>query len=141
MKMAQKGFTLIELMIVVAIIGVLASIALPAYQDYTRRARVVEGLSLALGVKAAIAEYYSAMNVFPANNQSVGLANPASVNGTSVSSITVNANVITIQFNTLVSTAATTLILTATSGAGGLTWNCQSAASTLSINLRPANCR
>jgi type IV pilus assembly protein PilA len=66
MKSIQKGFTLIELMIVIAIIGILAAIALPAYQDYTIRAQVTEGLSLAGGVETAMADYYSQYGVFPA---------------------------------------------------------------------------
>lgn len=139
MKSVQKGFTLIELMIVVAIIGILAAVALPAYQDYTRRARVTEGLSLASGAKTAVSEYFSSMNVFPANNTSAGLAAAASINGAAVTSVTVASNLITVLYNTTVSTAATTLILTATSGAGGITWSCTGG--TLSAALRPANCR
>jgi type IV pilus assembly protein PilA len=66
MKMIQKGFTLIELMIVVAIIGILAAIAIPAYQDYTIRAQVTEGLSLAGGIEAAVADWYSNKGTYPA---------------------------------------------------------------------------
>src|SRR5499433_3353660 len=66
MKSVQKGFTLIELMIVVAIIGILAAIAIPAYQDYTIRAQVTEGLNLSDAVKVAVADYYTQNGVFPA---------------------------------------------------------------------------
>ena len=66
MKFVQKGFTLIELMIVVAIIGILAAIAIPAYQDYTIRAQVTEGINLADAVKVAVADYYTQNGVFPA---------------------------------------------------------------------------
>ena len=66
MKTLQKGFTLIELMIVVAIIGILAAIAIPAYQDYTIRAQVTEGLSLAGGIQAAVVDYYQQKGTFPA---------------------------------------------------------------------------
>ncbi|VDY05994.1 protein of unknown function [Thiomonas sp. Bio17B3] len=76
-KQLQQGFTLIELMIVVAIIGILAAIAIPAYQDYTIRAQVSEGLSLADGAKTALAEYYTNTGAFPPNNLLVWLHPPA----------------------------------------------------------------
>jgi len=71
-KQIQKGFTLIELMIVVAIIGILAAIAIPAYQNYTIRAQVTEGLTLAGGWKASIAEYYSQNGTFPTCSSTTG---------------------------------------------------------------------
>ena len=73
MKSLQKGFTLIELMIVVAIIGILAAIAIPAYQDYTIRAQVTEGLNLAGAAKAAVAESFSNTGVAPANRAAAGM--------------------------------------------------------------------
>ena len=76
LKQVQKGFTLIELMIVIAIIGILAAIAIPAYQNYTIRAQVTEGLTLADGWKTAIAEYYANTGIWPAQ---------AALTGTNVS--------------------------------------------------------
>ncbi len=73
MKSVQKGFTLIELMIVVAIIGILAAIAIPAYQDYTVRSQVTEGMNLAGALKAAIAEQYAQTGAWPASLTDLGL--------------------------------------------------------------------
>ncbi len=77
MKLTQKGFTLIELMIVVAIIGILAAIAIPAYQDYTIRAQVSEGLTLASDIKAGVAEYAAQVGDWPATLTEAGLGSGA----------------------------------------------------------------
>ncbi len=101
MKHSQKGFTLIELMIVVAIIGILAAIAVPAYQDYTIRSRVSEGASLAGASKTAVDVYFSetgSLSSTPGTPASLGLAAPGSYSAKYVSSITVAAGgVITVQ--------------------------------------------
>ena len=81
MKTIQKGFTLIELMIVVAIIGILAAIAIPAYQDYTIRAQVTEGLNLAGAVKAAVAETSRSTGAWPANNAAASASTPPPTSG------------------------------------------------------------
>jgi len=77
----QKGFTLIELMIVIAIIGILAAFAIPAYQDYTARAQVGEAFSLAGAQKLAVAEYFSNHGKFPANNSEAGIADKTKIVG------------------------------------------------------------
>jgi len=138
-KQLQKGFTLIELMIVVAIIGILASIALPAYQDYTKRAHVSEGLSLASGAKTGVAEYYATNAAWPTSNLLAGLSTAASITGTAVTSVTVGAaGIITTVFNTKVSPAAT-LILTPADSVGSITWNCTGG--DLVDKYRPSKCR
>jgi len=84
LKNIQKGFTLIELMIVIAIIGILAAIAIPAYQNYTIRSQVTEGLSLADGWKTSISEYYAQNGSFPASSSTTGGAGTIAVSGASV---------------------------------------------------------
>ena len=79
--MRQKGFTLIDLVIVVGIIGILAAIGIPQYQNYVARAQVSEGFSLASGAKSAVAEYYMINGTFPVNNVTVGLETPTDING------------------------------------------------------------
>jgi len=87
MKRLNSGFTLIELMIVVAIIGILAAVAIPQYQNYVARAQVSEGLSLASGAKTAIAEYFNTNGTFPADNATAGLSDPEDISGKYVFSV------------------------------------------------------
>ncbi|HEZ5396132.1 TPA: pilin [Neisseria meningitidis] len=96
MNTLQKGFTLIELMIVIAIVGILAAVALPAYQDYTARAQVSEAILLAEGQKSAVTEYYLNHGEWPGNNSSAGVATSASdIKGKYVQSVEVAKGVIT----------------------------------------------
>jgi type IV pilus assembly protein PilA len=99
LKTVQKGFTLIELMIVVAIIGILAAIAIPAYQDYTIRAQVSEGMNLAAAAKAAVAEFYLNRGRAPLNRLEAGMSQTATdTSGKYVASVGVQNGTITITF-------------------------------------------
>ena len=95
MNTLQKGFTLIELMIVIAIVGILAAVALPAYQDYTARAQVSEAILLAEGQKSAVTEYYLNHGEWPGNNTSAGVATSSEIKGKYVKEVTVANGVIT----------------------------------------------
>ncbi len=154
----QKGFTLIELMIVVAIIGILAAVAIPAYQDYTVRAKVTEGLSLAAGIKTTVAEN-AASGVALSNGTPAAAVNgtPAIVTDQVTGILVTDGNgEITITY--AASAGGGTLVLAPRDGANALatgnipvnpiTWNCLSAGSakagtkgTLLAKYSPANCR
>ncbi|MBH2135823.1 pilin [Neisseria meningitidis] len=95
MNTLQKGFTLIELMIVIAIVGILAAVALPAYQDYTARAQVSEAILLAEGQKSAVTEYYLNHGEWPANNSSAGVATSSKIKGKYVKEVEVKNGVVT----------------------------------------------
>ncbi|EMU2905387.1 pilin [Neisseria gonorrhoeae] len=97
MNTLQKGFTLIELMIVIAIVGILAAVALPAYQDYTARAQVSEAILLAEGQKSAVTEYYLNNGIWPKDNTSAGVASPAEIKGKYVQKVEVAKGVVTAQ--------------------------------------------
>ncbi|WP_127404607.1 pilin [Neisseria meningitidis] len=95
MNTLQKGFTLIELMIVIAIVGILAAVALPAYQDYTARAQVSEAILLAEGQKSAVTEYYLNHGIWPADNSDAGVASSSEIKGKYVKEVTVANGVVT----------------------------------------------
>jgi type IV pilus assembly protein PilA len=127
-KAVQKGFTLIELMIVIAIIGILAAIAVPAYQDYTIRAKIGEGLALASAAKTGMSEYFSARGAWPADNDGAGIAPSGSITGDYVRSVAVASNVITVTYTGTLDTDldGSTLTLTGTDNSGSYSWECQS---------------
>lgn len=125
LKTIQKGFTLIELMIVVAIIGILAAIAIPAYQDYTVRSQVTEGLNLASSVKAGVAEYYAAKGEWPTTLAQVGISNTPT--GKYVTGITMGTGTILIEYGQAANTQIDTQILALQPKLGGndeVIWLC-----------------
>jgi type IV pilus assembly protein PilA len=143
----QKGFTLIELMIVVAIIGILAAIALPAYQDYVARSQLTEAMTLASGQKAAVAETWSNTNVVPTTNAAAGIAPATDITGKYVAQVAIGtggAIVATMRSSGVslgVSGATLTLTPTFPTSAtvgGSVRWACTSNAQD---KYKPTACR
>ena len=142
MKKMQKGFTLIELMIVVAIIAILAAIALPAYQDYVARSQVSEAASLASGAKTAVAEEYAnTANLTGINNTTAGLSPAASIRGKYVTGVQVTNGVVTASMGNDASAklGTNTLVYTPVDRGGSIEWDCQ--ASTIADKYLPSACR
>jgi len=145
MKAVQKGFTLIELMIVIAIIGILAAIAIPAYQNYTIRSQVTEGLSLADGWKTSISEFYAQNGTMPSSWTTAGSATSIVAAGTStgkyVSSITIaTGGQIVIayggtQANTKLPTTATLGLTPGTDANSDVVWVCGTATTPTGVTL------
>lgn len=146
MKAIQKGFTLIELMIVIAIVGILAAVALPAYQDYTARAQMSEALTLAEGQKSAVVEYYSDNGTFPNSNTSAGIAASNEIKGKYVASVKVEGNASVASITATMNSSnvnkdikGKTLVLVGKQNFGSFSWECKKGS--VDEKFLPSTCR
>ena len=143
MKRLNLGFTLIELMIVVAIIGILVTVGIPQYQNYTARAQAAEGLSLMSGAKTAVAEYVTVNGGFPDSNSDAGLSEATAISGQYVKSVAVTKDgdrgVITATFNTGINENIEDkiMMLTASNAGGSVTFECTT---TIYESYAPKDC-
>jgi len=141
MRKISRGFTLIELMIVVAIVGTLAAIAIPAYQDYTIRAQIAEGISLAAGAQTALEDYYAQHGAWPGNNADAALADQNDIIGKYTEHVSVTNEVIEVQyaFEAHVAIQGKTILLTAANNSGSVSWSCTGVG--IPDNQLPRACR
>lgn len=137
-KQAIRGFTLLELLISISIVGILATLALPAYHDYVKRTHVFEGIKIASAAKFSIYEYYYWNNQFPVDNAAADLPAPEFIQGNSLKSLHVENGIIKLTYNEKVEDNATILMVPSIAQ-GSLVWNCNQG--TVNWNLRPKTCR
>ena len=139
----QNGFTLIELMVVVAVIGVLSAIAIPQYQNYVARAQVAEGFSLLSSGKMAVAEYYNETGTFPTDNATARLGAANTIIGKYVGSVTVgNAGALTVAYNTTTAhekLQGKNFVMTPTDNGGSISWAC--GVGTVGVDYLPNSCQ
>lgn len=143
-RRASAGFTLLELIFVTGIIGILAAVALPAYQDYILRARVAEGLELGRAAQKNVAEYYDRWGVLPRDNAAAGLPSPALMKGAWVDGIDVAQGALSIRFSDALgkdlpkpATLVMRPAIREASPTGALTWVCQNAPSPAGTRVAP----
>ena len=146
MKKVQQGFTLIELMIVIAIVGILAATALPAYQDYTIRAKISEAIGFGAAAKTAVSEHVISQDAWPADNTEAGLAISSSITSDVVAGLQVgNADgVITVTLSSagLGEANSGQFILTGGTAGAGVTWTCAPGGATpVPSKFLPSSCR
>ena len=137
---ASSGFTLIELMIVIAILGILLAIAIPAYNDYTIRARISEGLVVASGAKSAVSEARQATSIWPTGNDSAGIRS-GGITSTYVASVTVGTEgTVEVAFRNIDSQVnSSVVVLIPTMSGNTVRWDCSGG--NVEMRFRPAACR